>query len=282
MWRATEARAADPCLAGDRSCAADPCLVGDRSHGDDSCLAGDRLPAAGPCPVAIGSTRTFRVSVRGRIAPWPITAPRRPVVMCPPILARTIGSRPSIVRASRGPDGRRSDCGPRASRGPRSSRKRCGPSGLRSSRGRSRGSRGGRSFCGGRSGAADRRDRVHSRLAIVFTLAVLPLLLEPVARILVLSARAPVAAPSSGRGARSAWRASSGELPQPPLREPLQLGAGVLLTDPFERRQQLVALRRAKRGRHAVDDDRPVGLAGRHVSSVPAVSTSRPAWCASG
>jgi hypothetical protein len=68
--------------------------------------------------------------------------------------------------------------------------------------------------------------------------------------------------------------------PQPPLREPLQLGVGVLLPKTLKRRLQLVALRGAKRGRETARDDRPVGKPWRHVSRLPFASAFRRASCA--
>jgi hypothetical protein len=99
--------------------------------------------------------------------------------------------------------------------------------------------------------------------------ALLPV--EPVARILVLTARAPVASPlllppRDGLGQLRLFR----RIPDAPAREPAQLRIRVLLPQPLEGRQQLVALRRPERCWQGVDDDRPVRVTGRHgVSRLP-------------
>jgi len=55
-----------------------------------------------------------------------------------------------------------------------------------------------------------------------------------------------------------------GRFPQPPAREPFHDDIGVLGLQLLEDRLKIVALVRAKRGRFAFEDDRPVRKAGRH------------------
>ncbi len=94
------------------------------------------------------------------------------------------------------------------------------------------------------------------------------LFLEPIARILVRSARTPVARPflhgphrAVLRGALRLWR-----VPQLSTREPLDHDVLVLALELIDRRQQLFAIARTERGRLAVDQDRPVHETRRHRS----------------
>jgi hypothetical protein len=54
-------------------------------------------------------------------------------------------------------------------------------------------------------------------------------------------------------------------LPQTPSRKPFHLDVRVLALELMERRQQLFLLPRAECRRLGVDQDRPVGMARRHV-----------------
>ena len=106
------------------------------------------------------------------------------------------------------------------------------------------------------------------------------LLLEPIARILVRAAGAPVAAaplrrrrPIASRLARRRRRMlldlkivalRLARRPQLPSREPLHGDVGVLALQLHEGRLQLLALARAEGGRLVVDQNRPVRVAGRH------------------
>ena len=145
----------------------------------------------------LGSARAVRVSVSRPFALGPITAARRPIISCPPILARPIGSRASIVPPIAGTG--RTTIGLRSAR---IARPALVTEALRA----------GRPAILTRAFARIARRTIGTRwpigswpiaaiayvrgLAIVFTLAVLPLLLEPVAWILVLPAGAPVASAS--------------------------------------------------------------------------------------
>src|SRR5262245_2317661 len=68
-------------------------------------------------------------------------------------------------------------------------------------------------------------------------------------------------------------------VPQLPAREIAQLCVRVFRLNPLERRQQLVSRRRAKGGRLAAEDDRPVGESWWHgftrASPARGVSISR-------
>jgi hypothetical protein len=94
--------------------------------------------------------------------------------------------------------------------------------------------------------------------------------LEAVARILVLSARAPLlpAPLARRRGALPLLplRELGGLLGRPQLaaRKPHHLGVGMLRLQLLQRRQQLLFRRGAKRRGVAVGDDRPVHVTRRH------------------
>jgi hypothetical protein len=75
--------------------------------------------------------------------------------------------------------------------------------------------------------------------------------------------------------------------PQLAARKPPHFGVGVLLANPIECRQQIVAFSSTKCRRQSAGEDRPVRITRWHVSLVYArlnrrrvASTSRPASCA--
>src|SRR6185436_14214204 len=103
------------------------------------------------------------------------------------------------------------------------------------------------------------------------------LLLEPIALVLVRAARAPVGvAPLAARRrfgerccrlplvALEVFLLGLARSPQLAAREPLHRDVRVFSLELVERGEQLVALARAKCGRRAVGQDRPVGVARRH------------------
>jgi hypothetical protein len=97
---------------------------------------------------------------------------------------------------------------------------------------------------------------------------------EALARILVLPARAPFrTAPLDGpmeRGARLI-----GRVPEPPTGEPLQHRIGMPRLQLPQRRQELLLIVRAERGRLSLDNDRPVDVARRHqvILALPKLPT---------
>src|ERR1700687_4112378 len=92
-------------------------------------------------------------------------------------------------------------------------------------------------------------------------------LLETLPRVLVGSTGPPLGAAPFGNhlltlGCRRLLRG----FPQPPAREPLHYHIFTRAPELVKRRQQLLLLARAERGRLAVDEDGPVRVARRHGS----------------